>query len=84
MNYNDENLLEMVEMYANEMGYISSEDTLSEIFDGDIAPMVIAEYGEDDEPALSEAFNNWSDSLCKDGDIHPIQYHEYCYTGKYK
>jgi hypothetical protein len=82
-NYNDETLLEMVELYAADNGLISDEDELSELFDEDIAPSVIEQYGEDDEPAMSEAFNNWSDALCKDGVIHPAQYAAYCYTGKY-
>ncbi len=82
-NYNDENLLEMVELYAADNSLIESEDMLSERFDEEIAPMVIEQYGEDDEPAMSEAFNNWSDMLCQDGDIHPEQYNQYCYTGDY-
>jgi len=83
MNYNDENLLDMVELYANECGYIASEQELSDLFDESIAPEVIKQYGPDDEVAMSEAFNNWSDSLCKDGEIHPAQYNDYCYVGKY-
>lgn len=83
MNYHDENLLEMVELYADEMGYISSESELSERFDENIAPLVIEQYGADDEPAMSEAFNNWSDALCKGGEIHPQQYNDYCYVGEY-
>ncbi len=82
-NYNDENLLDMVELYAYEMGYIADEEELSERFDADIAPQIIEQYGEDDEPAMNEAFNNWSDSLCKDGDIHPEQYNNYCYVGEW-
>ena len=82
-NYNDENLLEMVELYAEEMGYIESEEELSECFDDGVAPIVIEKYGEDDEPAMNEAFNNWTDSLCKNGEIHPEQYNKYCYVGKY-
>jgi len=83
MNYNDENPLEMVELYADEMGYIASEEELSEQFDENIAPTIIEQYGADDEPAMSEGFNNWSDSLCKDGEIHPEQYSQYCYVGEY-
>lgn len=75
--------LEMVEYIAEQEGWIASEDELSERFDSDIAPHVIAEYGADDEPAISEAFNNWSDSLCKDGELHPEQYDSYCYVGQY-
>ncbi len=81
-NYNDENLLEMVELYAAEIGAIASEQELSDRFDADVLPHVIAEYGAHDEPALYEAFNNWSDALCKDGEIHPEQYRMYCYIGE--
>jgi len=82
-NYNDENLLEMVELYADEMGYIASEDEPSKQFDNEIAPMIIEQYGIDDIPAMSEGFNNWTDSLCKDGVIHSEQYSKYCYAGDY-
>ena len=83
MNYNDENLLDMIELYAAEMGYISSEDELSTLFDENIAPSVIKQYGEQDQPAMDEGFNNWTDMLCKEGEIHPAQYAEYCYVGEY-
>ena len=80
--YNEENLLEMVEMYADEMGYISSEQQLSDEFDEMVLPAIIVQYSADDQPAIDEGFNNWSDSLCKDGEIHPEQYNQYCYIGK--
>lgn len=83
MNYNDENLLDMVELYAGSQGYISCEEDLSEIFDEVITPDIIKKYGENDKPAMNEGFNNWTDMLCKDGEIHPIQYDQYCYVGKY-
>lgn len=83
MNYNDENLLEMVELYANDQDFISSEEDLSEMFDEAIAPDIIKEYGENDKPAMNEGFNDWTDMLCKDREIHPIQYDQYCYVGKY-
>lgn len=73
-NWNDENLLEVVELLAHSNRWIASEEELSDLFDQDIAPMVIEQYGEDDTIAMSEAFNNWSDRLCKDGEIHPEQY----------
>lgn len=76
-------LLEIVESYAADNGGIDSEKSLSERFDQEIAPLVIEEYGEDDEPAINEAFNNWSDSLCEDGELHELQYNEYCYVGDY-
>lgn len=74
-------LLEQVEEYANYIG-ISSEEELSEIFDQEVLPAVIEQYGEDDQPAINETFNNWTDSLCKDGFIHDLQYDQYCYVGK--
>ena len=75
--------LALVEELPTYEGWISSEDELSERFDDEIAPLVIEQYGEDDEPAMSEAFNDWTDSLCKDGEIHEEQYNKYCYVGKY-
>lgn len=82
-NWNNLNELDIIEELAGINNWIDSEEALSELFDQEIAPLVIAQYGEDDEPAMSEAFNDWTDSLCKDGVIHPIQYDQYCYVGKY-
>ncbi|MCK5610443.1 hypothetical protein KAR91_51700 [Candidatus Pacearchaeota archaeon] len=86
-NYNDENLLEMVELYAADNGYIADEDELSEKFDNEVLPCILEEHGKpgiefDDTCMINEAFNNWSDMLCKDGEIHPQQYNDYCYVGK--
>lgn len=77
-------LLEMVEAYAEQEGLlIDSEEALSEKFDNEIAPMVVEQYGEDDTDAMNQAFNDWSDGLCKDDEIHPEQYNRYGYVGKY-
>jgi hypothetical protein len=76
--------LTAVEEWAEENGLIASEADLSELFDEEIAPFVIEQYGEDDKPAMNEAFNDWSDSLCKDEQLHDLQYDKYCYVGKYK
>jgi hypothetical protein len=43
----------------------------------EIRPHVVAQYGEDDQPALSESWNNYTDSLCKDGDLTALQI-QYC------
>tara|TARA_B100001093_G_C26071172_1_gene694574 strand:- start:219 stop:473 length:255 start_codon:yes stop_codon:yes gene_type:complete len=80
--YNNETFLEIIELYAIEAGLISSEDELSEQFDQYIDDC-FPDFPVDDEPALNEAFNNWTDSLCKDGIIHPEQYNQYDYTGIY-
>lgn len=42
-----------------------------------IKPEIVTQYGEDDEPALSESWNDYTDSLCKDGALNDLQYH-YC------
>ena len=83
MTFNNHTLLEIVEEFAHDNGLISSEEELSEKFDEEIAPSVVKQYGEDDEPAMNETFNNWSDSLRDEGQIHEEQYNNYCYVGKY-
>ena len=87
MKYNDENLLEMIELYAAEIGAIDSEEALSELFDAEILPGILAQHGEPgiaftDTTMIDEEFNNWSDFRCKDGEIHPEQYDKYCYVGE--
>ena len=84
LNWNRIDMLEVVEFYADDNGGIASEQALSELFDSEIAPLVIEQYGENDSPAMSEAFNNWSDGLCKEGIIHPEQFANYCYVGKWE
>lgn len=46
-------------------------------FESDIKPLVIDQYGNDDSVALSEAWNDYTDSLCRDGEFTALQYH-YC------
>ncbi|MCP4489795.1 MAG: hypothetical protein GY820_21130 [Gammaproteobacteria bacterium] len=88
-NYNDEELLQMVEMYAETQGYISSEEELSDMFDSymeevlDSMSYVDAQRLLNDKPALNELFGQYVDALCKNGEIHPIQYAEYAYEGAY-
>ena len=80
-------MLEIVEFFASENNLISSEYELSERFDSDILPSIIETYGVkgesfSDDPMVSEAFNDWSDMLCKDGELHSEQYNQYCYVGR--
>jgi len=35
----------------------------------EVRAMIVEKYGEDDEIALNEGFNDWTDALCTDGDI---------------
>jgi len=84
MNYNDyETDLYTIEQFGSDNNLIDSEESLSNAFDEMIAEAVITQYGADDTVAMSEAFNNWSDSLCKDGELHSQQYQDYCYIGKH-
>lgn len=43
-------------------------------WNSEIKPAVVAQYGADDIPALSESWNNYTDSLCKDGELTELQY----------
>lgn len=38
-------------------------------FNAEIKPLVEAKYGKGDIPALDQAFNDWIDSLHKDGAV---------------
>ena len=52
-------------------------DQACEIFREDILPMIVQAYELDgfrDGPARRETWNNWTDSLCKDGQISDWQY----------
>ena len=75
------NDLEIVEEQQDDNGKIASEKQLSEMWDSLLEEM--PDFPLDDGPAFREGFNNWADSLCKDGELHGLQYHEYCYVGKH-
>ena len=49
-------------------------------FEAEILPFIQEEYEQDgipDIPARSEAWNDWTDMLCKDGLISDWQYHNW-------
>jgi hypothetical protein len=75
-------LIDLVELYAEDNGKIASESELSKLFDQEILPMVLETYSESDTVGIDQAFNDWTDSLCKDGEIHTEQYNSYCYVGR--
>lgn len=81
MNWDNYDLLTMVEEVAESNNWISSEEQLSEMFDTMVKELNI-NYG-DDEDMMNEDFNNWTDGLCKDGTIHEEQYRNYGYVGKW-
>ena len=82
MNWKNYDTLEIVEVFAEGEGWIASESELSERFDSEVLPSVVEQYGESDQVAINEAFNDWADALCKDGELHPEQYNNYCYVGR--
>lgn len=50
-------------------------------FKAEILPLVVEQYGPRDKPAIREAWNNWTDALCKDGRITQRQYDTWTYGG---
>jgi hypothetical protein len=60
------------------------EENISADFDDQIAPWVFEQYGRGDGPAFCETFNNWTDGLCKDGEISDETYDKIVYVGKYE
>ena len=84
----DETYLEAIELLAEYEGLISSEDELSEAFDEGILPGILAAHGQPgveftDTIMIEQAFNDWTDGLCKKGQLHPEQYDNYTYVGKF-
>lgn len=79
--------LTLVEVFADfeKIGshtLITNEDELSATFD-QLLEETDASDILDDEPAFSEAFGCYTDSLTRTGRLHPIQYHQYGYVGKH-
>ena len=80
MNFNNVDMLDIVEEYASMNNLIDSEEMLSLRFDQLLEEIDI---DTDDSDMIHQAFNDWSDGLCKDGEIHQEQYNNYTYVGKY-
>ena len=62
---------------ASNLDTVMTRDQAIEIFDNHVLPVVIQLHEKDgqfDEPARSEAWNNWTDAMCKDGQISDWQY----------
>jgi len=61
----------------NNLDYVMTWKVACDSFETGILPFVTESYerdGEPDLPARSEAWNNWTDALCKDGEISDWQY----------
>jgi len=62
---------------ARDLNTVMTRDEAIEIFDNHILPIVkqnMEPDGQIDIPARSEAWNNWTDAMCKDGQISDWQY----------
>tara|TARA_R110000824_G_scaffold232791_2_gene420953 strand:+ start:373 stop:597 length:225 start_codon:yes stop_codon:yes gene_type:complete len=62
---------------ARDLNTVMTRDEAIDIFDNHILPLVqqgMESDGEPDIPARSEAWNNWTDAMCKDGQISDWQY----------
>jgi len=81
--HSDVDLLYKVECWADENGLIDSAEALSELFDAEVALSVVKRHGVNDKPAMLEAFNNFTDLICADGDLHQLQCDNYSYVGVY-
>ena len=58
-------------------GETITDEELIERFEEGVLPGVVQQYGAD-QCALDQAFNDWTDGLCKDGEISTRQYNEVC------
>ena len=65
---------------ANDLYSVMTRDQAIEDFITTVLPAVVEEYEQDgiiDEPARSEAWNNFTDYLCKDNLISDWQYNNW-------
>jgi len=72
------NLIETDEMVDRiESDYGTSRDKVIQMFQRDILPDVDKHYGQNDLAARRAAWNQFTDSLCKDGTITLYQYNSW-------
>ena len=65
---------------AKNLNTVMTWEEACEMYRDAILPLVRAQYEQDDQPdwpARREAWNNWTDSLCKDNDISDWQYNNW-------
>ena len=56
---------------------ITSQKECRRIFNAEVKPAIVAQYGRDDRVALDEAWNDWTDMLCKDRVITESAYNNW-------
>ena len=54
-----------------------TDQEVVKVFLWEVAPGVVRQYG-DDQCALDQEFNNWTDAMCKNGEITQEQYNNVC------
>ena len=62
---------------AQNLPHVMTFAEACEVFTSELLPHIQEQYEQDgipDIPARSEAWNNWTDSLCKNGQISDWQY----------
>jgi hypothetical protein len=65
------------EKTMNNLEYVMTWKVACDAFEGGIIPFITESYERDgipDWPARREEWNNWTDALCKDGEISDWQY----------
>jgi len=77
----DMSKMELVEAYAEENDLYASEMQLSTAFDTLVLPNVLEKYDANDQDAIDQEFNNWSDAIHTEGLLHDEQYMVYGYVG---
>ena len=93
-NWNKADLLEMVEIYAEDHNryhqthFIEDESDLSVLFDEMVNELpdngTRYKIKNHEDPLMArEWFNSWKDGLCADGVLHPEQYRQYTYCGEF-
>ncbi len=85
-NFNNVNLLEIIESYATENNLLDSEQAVTDSFNETVLPEILKLHGEpgiefNDDVMINEEFSTFKDDLCKSGYLHTEQYNNYCYLG---
>jgi len=52
-------------------------------FRDEVAPGILAAYGPCDAPAFAQAWNDWTDALCKEGEIPDTEYSNWEHPSRY-
>jgi len=64
----------ILEEYEDDNDDFRSFEDVQADFEENVLPYVVEKYGKDDEIAIREAWNDYTDGLCKDGEISEWAY----------